>query len=218
MSRDPAFYGLTESGNTAVCLPPTEHVVGGPRMRAAGRPYPGFAIEIRDDAGKRRPAREIGEVWIRTPARMVEYWGLPDATAQTLVDGWVRTGDAGYLDEDGFLFICDRIKDAIIVAGENVYPAEIENVLAEHHAVVEAAVVGIPDEQWGEAVHAFVVLAPGARIGRRDLVLFQRGRLADFKIPTSYAYLDKLPRNASGKILRRELRDGFWRGEARHVN
>ena len=212
------IYGLTESGNTAVCLPPTEHVVGGPRMRAAGRPYPGFAIEIRDDAGKRRPAREIGEVWIRTPARMVEYWGLPDATAQTLVDGWVRTGDAGYLDEDGFLFICDRIKDAIIVAGENVYPAEIENVLAEHHAVVEAAVVGIPDEQWGEAVHAFVVLAPGARVGRRDLVLFQRGRLADFKIPTSYAYLDKLPRNASGKILRRELRDGFWRGEARHVN
>ena len=161
MSRDPAFYGLTESGNTAVCLPPTEHVVGGPRMRAAGRPYPGFAIEIRDDAGKRRPAREIGEVWIHTPARMVEYWGLPDATAQTLVDGWVRTGDAGYLDEDGFLFICDRIKDAIIVAGENVYPAEIENVLAEHHAVVEAAVVGIPDEQWGEAVHAFVYLARG---------------------------------------------------------
>jgi acyl-CoA synthetase (AMP-forming)/AMP-acid ligase II len=212
------IYGLTESGNTAVCLPPAEHVVGGPRMAAAGRPYPGFALEIRDDAGKPLLAREIGEVWIRTPAHMVEYWSLPAATARTLVDGWLRTGDAGYLDEGGFLFICDRIKDTIIVAGENVYPAEIENVLAKHDAVVEAAVIGIPDQRWGEAVHAFVVLAPGAKASRRDLMLFQRGRLADFKIPTSYAYLDKLPRNASGKILRRALRDAFWQDEARKVN
>lgn len=212
------IYGLTESGNTAVCLPPEEHVVGGPRITAAGRPYPGFAVEIKDDTGKPMPARSVGEVWIRTPAHMLEYWGLPEATAETLIDGWLRTGDAGYLDEDGFLFIRDRIKDMIIVAGENVYPAEIENVLTKHEAVVEAAVVGIPDERWGEAIHAFVVLAPGARASGRDLMLFQKGQLADFKIPMSYEYLDKLPRNAGGKILRRELRDAFWQGAARKVN
>ncbi len=212
------IYGLTESGNTAACLPPDEHVIGGPRMAAAGRAYPGFALEIRDSAGHALAPRQIGEIWIRSPARMVEYWRLPEATAQTLVDGSLRTGDAGYLDEDGFLFICDRIKDTIIVAAENVYPAEIENVLTKHDAVVEAAVVGIPDRQWGEAVHAFVVLAPGEEVNPRDLLLFQRGQLADFKIPTSYTYLDRLPRNASGKVLRRQLRDAFWWDQARKVN
>lgn len=212
------IYGLTESGNTAVCLPSAEHVLGGPRMAAAGRPYPGFALEIRNDDGEVLPAGKIGEVWIRTPAHMVEYWGLPEATARTLVGGWLRSGDAGYLDADGFLFICDRIKDAVIVSGENVYPAEIENVLAKHEAVIEAAVIGIPDQRWGEALHAFVVLAPGAKASVRDLVQFLSGRIADFKIPASYAYVDNLPRNASGKILRRELRDTFWQDKARKVN
>ncbi|GAA4228964.1 fatty acid--CoA ligase [Actinomadura meridiana] len=211
------IYGLTESGNTAVCLPPSEHVVGGPRMKAAGRPYPGFAIEIRDEGAKPLPEREIGEVWIRTPARMVEYWRQPEETARTLVDGWLRTGDAGYV-EDGYLFIRDRIKDTIIVAGENVYPAEVDNALAEHADVADVAVVGIPDERWGEAVHAFVVPVPGATVKPRELMLFLRGRLADFKVPTSYSIVDALPRNASGKILRRELRDAFWQDRARQVN
>ncbi|MGW3964208.1 long-chain-fatty-acid--CoA ligase [Amycolatopsis sp. NPDC005003] len=212
------IYGLTESGNTAVCLPPSEHVVGGPRMTAAGRPYPGFALLVKDEDGNELPPREIGEVWIRTPGHMLEYWGLAEATAETLVDGWLRTGDAGYLDEDGFLFICDRIKDTIIVAGENVYPAEIENALTKHPAVAEAAVVGIPDERWGEAVHAFVAPAPGAQVSGRELMIFLTGRLAGFKIPTGYEYIDKLPRNASGKILRRQLRDSFWQGATRKVN
>jgi long-chain acyl-CoA synthetase len=212
------IYGLTESGNTAVCLPPAEHVMGGSRMAAAGRPYPGFTLQIRNDEGEPLPVGKVGEVWIRTPAHMVEYWKLPEATATTLVDGWLRTGDAGYLDEEGFLFICDRIKDAVIVAGENVYPAEIENVLAKHEAVLEAAVIGIPDPRWGEALHAFIVLAPGAKASVRDLVQFQSGRIAGFKIPASYAYVDNLPRNASGKILRRELRDAFWQDKARKVN
>jgi len=212
------IYGLTETGNTAVCLPPAEHVVRGPRTLAAGRPYPGFAIEVRDTDGVALPPGGIGEVWIRTPAHMVEYWGLPEATAHTLVDEWLRTGDAGYLDEDGFLFLCDRIKDMIVVAGENVYPAEVENVLATHEAVVEAAVVGVPDERWGEAVHAFVVLSPGAKASPRELMMYARSRLADFKLPTSYDYLDTLPRNASGKILRRRLREPFWQGRTRNVN
>jgi acyl-CoA synthetase (AMP-forming)/AMP-acid ligase II len=212
------IYGLTETGNTAVCLPPHEHVVGGSRLKAAGRPYPGFAAKVIDRAGRELPPGAIGEVCLRTPARMLEYWGLAEATAETLVDGWIHTGDAGYLDDEGYVFICDRIKDTVIVAGENVYPAEIENALAQHPAVVEAAVVGIPDTRWGEAIHAFVVLRPGSDVTPRELVLALKGRIADFKIPSSFDYIETLPRNPSGKILRRELRDRFWEGRDRQVN
>jgi acyl-CoA synthetase (AMP-forming)/AMP-acid ligase II len=212
------IYGLTESGNTAVCLPPADHVADGPRLAAAGRPYPGFQLAVRDETGADLPAGQVGEIWLRTPAHMLEYWRRPKESADTLRDGWIRTGDAGYLDEDGYLYIRDRIKDTVIVAGENVYPAEIEAVLTAHQDVVEAAVVGIPDERWGEAVHAFVVPADGVRLSRRELMLFCRGRLADFKIPTSFAFPPSLPRNASGKVLRRELREPFWRDQARKVN
>ncbi|MFF2213365.1 fatty acid--CoA ligase [Streptomyces antibioticus] len=212
------IYGLTETGNTAVCLPPTAHVPGGPLMQAAGRPYPGVRAKVIDDQGRALPPGTVGEVCLHTPARMVEYWGLPDRTAQTLVDGWIHTGDAGYLDEDGHLFIHDRIKDVILVAGENVYPAEIENVLEHHPAVREAVVVGIPDERWGEKVHAFVVPATGARPSPRDLHTFLVPRLAAFKLPTAYEFTDHVPRNPSGKILRRELRDRFWADTARKVN
>lgn len=212
------IYGLTETGNTAVCLPPHEHIEGGSRIGAAGRAYPGFGLEVRDEDGKPLPPGEVGEVFLRTPAHMVEYWNQPAATAATLVDGWIRTGDAGRLDDDGYLFISDRIKDMIIVAGENVYPAEIEKALSMHDAVVEAAVVGIPHERWGEAVHAIVVLAPGRKVSARELMLSLRGALADFKIPTSYDFMDRLPRNASGKILRRELRAPFWQAMDRKVS
>ena len=200
------IYGRSETGNFAVCLPPADHVVGSPLLRAAGRPYPGIEVRIEDQDGKPLPAGEVGEICVRTPARMLGYWRLPEATAQTVVDGWVRMGDAGCLDEDGYVFVRDRVNDMIIVAGENVYPAEIENALARHPAVAEAAVVGLPHERWGEYVHARVVLEPGQRAGARDLLLFLRGRLADFKIPTSYDFAEALPRNPSGKILRRAIR------------
>ncbi|MFF8401236.1 long-chain-fatty-acid--CoA ligase [Streptomyces sp. NPDC015684] len=212
------IYGLTETGNTALCLPPADHLPGGARMRAAGRPYPGVRAKVIDDQGRELPPGEIGEVCLHTPARMVAYWGLPDRTAQTLVDGWIHTGDAGYLDDDGYLFIQDRIKDAVLVAGENVYPAEIENVLANHPGVAEAVIVGAPDERWGERVHAFVVPAPGERPSPRDLHTFLVPRLAAFKLPSRYEFIDRVPRNPSGKILRRELRDRFWGGSARKVN
>jgi long-chain acyl-CoA synthetase len=212
------IYGLTETGNTAMCLPPADHVPGGPKMKAAGRPYPGFDVAIVDDAGNRLPPGEIGEVCLRTPAAMLEYWNLPDATAKTLIDGWVHTGDAGIVDEDGYLFIRDRIKDMIIVAGENVYPAEIENVITKHPGVAEAAVVGVPDQRWGEAVHAFVVPAAGQEVAARDLAAFVQGKLAAFKAPLRYEFLDAVPRNPSGKILRRELRERFWRDAERAVN
>ncbi|URN14987.1 MULTISPECIES: long-chain-fatty-acid--CoA ligase [Streptomyces] len=212
------IYGLTETGNTAVCLPPADHVPGHPRMKAAGRPYPGFRCKAVDRDGGELPPGAVGEICLSTPARMVEYWGLPDRTAETLVDGWVHTGDAGYVDEDGYVFIRDRIKDAILVAGENVYPAEIENALERHPGVAEAVVVGTPDERWGERVHAFVVPVAGREPAPGDLHRFLADRLAAFKLPAAYEFIDRVPRNPSGKILRRELRDRFWSGTDRKVN
>ncbi|MFI9386756.1 long-chain-fatty-acid--CoA ligase [Kutzneria sp. NPDC052558] len=212
------IYGLTETGNTAVCLPPEAHVVGSPRLRAAGRPYPGVEVKVIDKAGVPLPAGEIGEVCLRTPARMLGYWGLPEATAATLVDGWVHTGDAGHLDEDGYVFISDRLKDMIIVGGENIYPAEIENVLGKHPAVGDVAVIGVPDDRFGEAVHAYVAVRPGEQLRPRDLLLFARDQLASFKIPSKFEFVDAVPRNPSGKILRRELRDRFWADRDRNVN
>ncbi|MFE3194751.1 long-chain-fatty-acid--CoA ligase [Nocardia sp. NPDC059240] len=201
------IYGLTETGNTAICLPPDAHRPGSPLLRAAGRSYPGFGVEIVDAHGTPLPTGEVGEIRLRTPGRMLEYWRNPEATADTLRDGWIHTGDAGYLDADGYLFLCDRIKDLIIVAGENIYPAEIENVLAAHPAVADAAVIGRPDERFGERVHAVVALRPEATATARDLFEFCRDRLAAFKIPVRFEFADRIPRNPSGKILRRELRD-----------
>ncbi|MCG8914477.1 long-chain-fatty-acid--CoA ligase [Actinokineospora sp. PR83] len=212
------IYGLTETGNTAVCLPPADHVPGSPRLRAAGRPYPGLGVKVVDDSGEPLPAGEVGEVCLRTPARMLEYWGLPGATADTLVDGWLHTGDAGYLDDDGYVFISDRIKDMIIVGGENIYPTEIENAIAEHPAVADVAVIGVPDDRFGEAVHAFVALRQGATARARDLLLFCRDRIAAFKIPSKFEFVEQVPRNPSGKVLRRELRDRFWADRDRQVN
>jgi acyl-CoA synthetase (AMP-forming)/AMP-acid ligase II len=212
------IYGLTETGNTAICLPPADHVPGNPRLRAAGRPYPGVLVTVIDRAGEPVPTGEVGEVCLRTPARMLEYWANPSATAQTLVDDWIHTGDAGHLDADGYLYISDRLKDMIIVAGEKIYPTEIENALSKHPAVAEAAVIGIPDDRFGEAVCAFVALRPGWHIGPRELVVFLADSLAAFKIPARFEFVEAVPRNPSGKILRRELRDRFWRGRNRQVN
>ncbi len=212
------IYGLTETGNTAICLPPADHVPGGPRLRAAGRPYPGVRVKVIDGEGSPLSVGSVGEVCLHTPARMLEYWNLPDATAETLVDGWIHTGDAGYLDADGYLFISDRLKDMIIVAGEKIYPTEVENAIAAHPAVAEAAVIGVPDDRFGEAVHAFVALRPGQRATPRDLLLFLKTNLAAFKIPARFEFVDAVPRNPSGKILRRELRDRFWLDRDRQVN
>jgi acyl-CoA synthetase (AMP-forming)/AMP-acid ligase II len=212
------LYGLTETGNCAVCLPPAEHIAGSPRMRAAGRAMPGVSIKVVDSTGHEVPSGTVGEICVRTPAVMLEYWGMKEATEEALVDGWLHTGDAGHLDSDGYVFISDRIKDTIIVAGENVYPAEVENALCKHPAVAEAAVIGVPDERWGEAIHAFVALRPGQQATPRELMLSLKGVIADFKVPTRYAFIDRVPRNPSGKILRRILRDQFWAHMERNVN
>lgn len=218
---DAAFsqiYGLTETGNTAICLPPEQHYPGSPRLKAAGRPYPGFGLRIVDGEGREVSQGMVGEVHLRTPNRMVEYWNLPEATAETLVDGWIRTGDAGYVDEEGYLFIHDRFKDMILVAGENVFPAEVENVLSRHPKVGDAAVIGVPDDGTGEAVMAFIEPKDGVRPTTRELMLFLRQHLANFKLPSRWAFINEVPRNPSGKILRRELRKTYWSDRERQVN
>lgn len=212
------FYGLTETGNTALCLPPADHAPGSPRLRAAGRPYPGVRVKVIGPDANPLPCGEVGEVCLHTPAAMLEYWNNSQASARTLVDGWIHTGDAGYLDQAGYVYISDRIKDMIIVAGEKIYPTEIENALAKHPAVAEAAVIGIPDDRFGEAVCAFVARRPGHQVGPRELMVFLKDSIAAFKIPSRFEFVDQLPRNPSGKILRRELRDQFWRDRDRQVN
>jgi acyl-CoA synthetase (AMP-forming)/AMP-acid ligase II len=201
------IYGSTETASVPVCLPPHEHVPGSHRLRSAGVVCPGCELKIVDAEGRTAPAGEIGQICIRAPSRMLGYWNRPDANAKTLRDGWLFMGDNGYLDEDGFLYVCDRINDTIIVAGQNIYPAEIEKELAEHPAVAESAVVGVADSRWGEAVHACVVFRPGRTATARELMLFLRGRVADYKIPSAYHVAATLQRNPAGKILRRVVRE-----------
>jgi acyl-CoA synthetase (AMP-forming)/AMP-acid ligase II len=214
------LYGMTETSGAVVYLPPEDHdPKGSPRMRSAGLPMPGVEIKVVDEAGEPVATGMVGEVVVRSIANMAGYWRLPEATEATMgADGWLRTGDAGYLDEDGYLFIHDRVKDMIITGGENVYPAEVENAIFGHPDVAEAAVIGVPDEQWGEAVKAIVALKPGAQPDPASIIAFARTRIAAFKAPKSVDFIAVLPRNASGKILRRELREPYWAGKARRVN
>jgi acyl-CoA synthetase (AMP-forming)/AMP-acid ligase II len=213
------IYGLTETGNTAVCLRPADHASARSELvKAAGRAYPQVRVEIVDREGRTLPARAIGEIRIHSPANMLGYWNQPGATAATLRDGWVYTGDAGFLDEEGYVYVCDRVKDMIISAGENIYPAEIESVLAAHPALLEVAVIGVPHERWGEEVKAIAVLREGAAASARELLAFARGKLADFKLPRSVEFVERLPRTPSGKLKKAELRAPYWSGRERQVN
>jgi acyl-CoA synthetase (AMP-forming)/AMP-acid ligase II len=203
------IYASTETGSVAVCLPPEDHHPDSTRLVSVGRPCPGNEVKVIGPDGAELPPGGIGQICIRTPSRMLGYWNLPEATGRTLVGEWLHMGDAGYLDEDGYVYLCDRINDTIIVAGQNIYPAEVEKALAAHPAVADAAVVGLPDAHWGESVHACVVLRPGATATPRELLLSLRGRLADYKIPGAYHFVTELPRNPSGKILRRAVREAL---------
>ncbi|QUD90509.1 fatty acid--CoA ligase [Phenylobacterium montanum] len=214
------MYGMTETTGTIVALPPEDHdPKGNPRMRSAGKPLPGVEIAILSEDGRRLGPHEVGEIATRSAANMSGYWNLPDATARTIdSEGWLRTGDAGYLDEDGYVYIHDRVKDMIISGGENVYPAEVENAIFGHPAVADVAVIGVPDERWGEAVKAVVVRKPGADPSPTEIIAWARERIAGYKAPKSIDFIDALPRNPSGKILRRELREPYWAGIERRVN
>jgi long-chain acyl-CoA synthetase len=216
-------YGMTETSGAIVRLEHEDHDPDGPRrhlLRAAGRPLPTVEVRIVDpDTAEDVAVNTVGEIWTRSGYNMVGYWQKPDETATTILDGgWLRTGDAGYLDGEGYLFLHDRIKDMVVSGGENIYPAEVENVLLAVPGVADAAVIGVPDDTWGETVKAIVVREPGADVDAQAVIAFCRDRLAHYKCPTSVDFTDTLPRNPSGKILKRELREPFWAGRERRVH
>ena len=205
-------YGMTETTGTVSMLPPWDHdMAGNTRMRSAGRAVPGTEIRILDAQGHEVPRGTIGEIAIRGPSTMIGYWNLPDATARTIDgQGWVRTGDAATMDDDGYVYIQDRIKDMIISGGENVYPAEVESAIYGHPDVAEVAVIGVPDARWGEAVKACCVPKPGHSIDPESVIAWTRTRIAGFKVPKSIDVIEALPRNPTGKIMRRTLREPYW--------
>lgn len=204
-------YGMTESSGTVVCLGPELHDPDGPNahlLKSCGTSMPWVDLRVVDPStGTDMATGEVGEVWLRGPMLMKGYWRNDEATKEAIVeDGWFRTGDAAYLDETGHMFLFDRFKDMIISGGENIYPAEIENVLNGHEAVAQVAVIGVPHSRWGETPLAVVVLKPGVKPTGDDLLSFTRSHLARYKCPSRIVFADTLPRNASGKLLKGELR------------
>jgi long-chain acyl-CoA synthetase len=205
------LYGLTETTGGVIALEPDDHDPGGPRehlLRSAGRPYPWVELKIVDPVtAEALPPHSVGEIWLRGPNVTRGYFNRPEETAAALTpDGWLRTGDGGYVDEEGYLFLTDRIKDMIVSGGENIYPVEVEEALAQHADVADVAVIGVPDGRWGETVKALIVPRPGARPTPESLVAFARERLAGYKLPRSVEFVDEFPRTPSGKVLKRELR------------
>ncbi len=208
-------YGMTETAGTVVMLAPEEHKLDGAhanRLRSCGRPMPWNELVLVDPAtGSPVTVGEVGEIRIRSQANMIGYWNKPEETARAITaDGWLCTGDAAYRDDDGFIYIHDRYKDMIVSGAENIYPTEIENVLYHHPGVAQVAVIGVPHERWGETPRAFVVPYAGAEPSEAELISFTRDRLAHYKCPTSVAFVTQLPTNASGKILKKEMRNPEW--------
>jgi long-chain acyl-CoA synthetase len=216
------LYGLTETTGAITQLEASDHDADAlPHLlRSCGRPYPWVEIRIVDqETGDDVPTGEIGELWTRSGRNMAGYWANEAATANAITaDGWFKTGDAGYCDEDGYLFLHDRLKDMIVSGGENVYPAEVENVLAKYPGVADVAVIGVPDARWGEAVKAVVVRAPGSEVTDAELIAFAREHLGGYKLPKSVDFTDVLPRNPSGKLLKREIRAPYWEGAERQIS
>ncbi|WP_083908497.1 class I adenylate-forming enzyme family protein [Ilumatobacter coccineus] len=201
------FFGMTESSGCSILRPADHDPVGHPeRLASCGTDAVGFETMVVDDTDTEVARGEVGEVITRGPALMSGYWNNEEASADALRNGWMHTGDLGHRDADGYIFITDRKKDMVVSGGENVYPREVEDVLYAHDAVFEAAVIGLPDERWGERVHAVVVLHDGAEADGDALSAFARERLASYKVPRTFSFVDELPKNATGKILKTELR------------
>ena len=218
-------YGLTEVSGVATHLLPEDHRTavssGHPeRLVSAGRPIPGVEVRIVDpESLEDLPIGEHGEIWLRTEQLMKGFLGKPDETAAVITDdGWFRTGDMGKVDAEGFVFVEDRLKDMIISGGENIYSPEVERVLAEHPAVMECAIIGVPDDTWGETVKAVVALKPDTSATEDEIIEYCREHLAHFKCPKSVDIVEALPRNPTGKILKKDLRKPYWEGRDRSVN
>jgi len=213
-------YGLTETTGSITILTPSDHLdlAHRERLRSAGQPMKGVEVRCVDlTTSQDVEPGEVGEIWVRSPQVMKGYWHKPDATDEALTaDGWFKTGDAGYL-VDGYLYLHDRMKDMIVSGAENVYPAEVENVLMKHPSVGDVAVIGVPSERWGEEVKAIVVAAKDQDPSPDELIAFAKTQLAGFKVPKSVDFAESLPRNPSGKILKKDLRAPFWEGRKRQI-
>ena len=215
-------YGQTEAPASIAYLPPGEHFAGAElasdeRLSSVGRPNPLVRVEIMNDANEILPQGESGEICVRGDLVMKGYYKAPDKTAESIVEGWLHTGDIGHLDAEGYLHITDRKKDMIISGGFNVYPSEVEQVLWGHPAVQDCAVIGVPDEQWGEAVKAVVELNAGMQVDADELIALCKEKLGSVKAPKSVEFVDSLPRSPVGKVLKKDLRARYWRNAARKI-
>lgn len=212
------LYGLTETVGAATHLSPAAHAPARGKLRSCGQAWPNCEVRLVTPEGRVAAVGEVGEIQIRTKSLMKGYWNRPEATAEAIdAQGWFRSGDAGFADAEGFIYVHDRVKDMIVSGGENVYPAEVENAIFGHPAVADCAVIGVPDDTWGEAVKAIVVRRPGVDCDAASVIAHARERIAGYKTPKSVDFIDVLPRNPSGKVLRRELREPYWAGRTRRV-
>jgi len=214
-------YGMTETTGTVIALPPEDHeraLNGYPHLlTACGKPCPGNEVKIIDENGNTLGPNQTGEICLRSANNMLEYFNRPDATQKTIQNGWILSGDAGYVDDEGYIYLRDRIKDMVVSGGENIYPVEVENVLAGLPGVVEVAVIGIPDDNYGEALLAIFAMKSDQPLTVETMVSFCRDKLAGYKIPRRLALVDALPRNPSGKILKTVLREPYWKDVDRRI-
>ena len=215
-------YGQTELAPLATILNPEYHTTEGPnagKLKSAGQAIHCSEIKVVNDAGEALPIGAIGEIAVRGPQAMLGYWNKPEETAQSLRNGWVHTGDAGYLDEDGFLFLVDRIKDMIVSGGENVYSAEVENAISNHPAVEQVVVIGIPHPEWGEQVHAEIILKEGHTATEESIIAKTKEFIANYKCPRSITFrTEPFPVSGAGKLLKRDVRQPYWEGKDRQIN
>jgi long-chain acyl-CoA synthetase len=213
-------YGMTEMGPVISTLGAEYHTPEGMKrgkLRSAGKPNCVVDVCIVDNQGDEVPCGTVGEVTAYGPNVMLGYWNRPDENTAALQKGWMHTGDGGYMDEEGFLFIVDRVKDVIISGGENVYSAEVENALGQHVGIAQSAVIGVPSEQWGETVHAIIVLKPGAEVTGEEVMAHCHDLIAGYKCPRSVELRESLPLSGTGKIQKNELRKPFWVGRSRNI-
>ncbi|MBO3277407.1 long-chain-fatty-acid--CoA ligase [Pseudomonas schmalbachii] len=213
-------YGMTELAPIATTLGPEfhtpEHQISG-KMYSAGKAACCAEVRIVDEDDNEVPRGTVGEIVVKGPHVMLGYWKKPEATADALRNGWMHTGDGGYMDKDGFVYVCDRLKDMIVSGGENIYSAEVETAMASHPAVAQGAVIGIPSDKWGETVHAVVILKPGATATPEEIIAHCRERIAGYKCPRSVEFRDALPLSSVGKVLKTELRKPFWESQKRNI-
>ena len=216
------IFGQGEAPMTITTLPKEEHLVEGrpdrlERLASAGKEVTNVRVRIVDEKDKEVPSGQMGEIVVRGDVVMKGYWNNPEATAETLRSGWLHTGDMGYIDRAGYLFITDRIKDMVISGGANIYPREVDEAIVQHPAVAEVACIGVPDQLWGESIKALVVLREETDATEEEIIGFCQERLASYKKPKSVEFLPSLPKNAYGKVLKRELRAPYWSGQTRKV-